>query len=60
MTFEKADYYRYRRIIRLIKSLEDEEEKNRRLDELRSNIEKMRKEALKEEKRQGNWQGPIL
>ena len=54
MTFEKADYYRYRRIIRLIKSLEDEEEKNRRLDELRSNIEKMRKEALKEEKRQGN------
>lgn len=54
MTLEKADYYRYRRIIRLIKSLEDEEEKNRRLDELRSNIEKMRKETLKEEKRQGN------
>lgn len=54
MIFEKADYYRYRRIIRLIKSLEDEEEKNRRLDELRSDLENMRKEALKEEKRQSN------
>lgn len=46
----KADFYRLRRIIRHIKSLEDEEEKNRRLANLRRDLEKMRNEALKGEK----------
>lgn len=50
MNFEKADFYRYRRIIRLIKNLDDEAEKNRRLGEIRAELEKMRTEALKEEK----------
>lgn len=52
MNFEKADFYRYRRIIRLIKNLDDEAEKNRRLGEIRAELEKMRDEALKEEKGQ--------
>lgn len=46
----KADFYRFRRIIRQIKSMEDEEEKNRRLAALRRELEKMRDEALEEEK----------
>lgn len=46
----KAEFYRLRRIIRHIKSLEDEEEKNRRLANLRRDLEKMRNEALKREK----------
>lgn len=46
----KAEFYRYRRIIRQIKSLADEEEKNRRLAALRRDLEKMRNKALKEEK----------
>jgi len=46
----KAEFYRLRRIIRHIKSLEDEEEKNRRLANLRRELEKMRNEALKREK----------
>ena len=46
----KAEFYRYRRIIRQIKSLADEEEKNRRLAALKRELEKMRDEALKEEK----------
>lgn len=45
-----ADFYRYRRIIRQIKSLADEEEKNRRLAALKRDLEKMRVEAIKEEK----------
>lgn len=47
---EIAEFYRYRRIIRQIKSLEDEEEKNRRLAALKKELEKMKDEALKEEK----------
>ena len=43
----KAEFYRLRRIIRHIKSLEDEEEKNRRLANLRRELENMRNEALK-------------
>ena len=50
MKMGKVDFYRYRRIIRQIKSLEDEEEKNRRLTALRKDLEKMRAEALKEER----------
>lgn len=50
MSIEKAEFYRIRRVIRLIKNMEDEEEKNRRLGELRVDLEKMRKAALKEEK----------
>lgn len=46
----KAEFYRLRRIIRHIKSLEDDEEKNRRLANLRRDLEKMRNEALKREK----------
>lgn len=46
----KAEFYRLRRIIRHIKSLEDEVEKNRRLANLRRDLEKMRNEALKREK----------
>ena len=46
----KAEFYRLRRIIRHIKSLEDEEEKNRRLANLRRELEKIRNEALKREK----------
>lgn len=46
----KAEFYRYRRIIRQIKSMEDEEEKNRRLAALRNELEKMRDEVLIEEK----------
>lgn len=46
----KAEFYRLRRIIRHIKSLEDEEEKNRRLANLRRDLEKMRNEVLKGEK----------
>lgn len=45
-----AEFYRYRRIIRQIKSLADEEEKNRRLAALKRDLEKMRVEALMEEK----------
>lgn len=50
MKMEKAEFYRYRRIIRQIKSLADEEEKNRRLAALKRELEKMRDQALKEEK----------
>ena len=50
MKMRKADFYRFRRIIRQIKSLEDEKEKNRRLAALKRELEKMRDEALKEEK----------
>lgn len=46
----KAEFYRFRRIIRQIKSMEDEEEKNRRLAALKRDLKKMRDEALKEEK----------
>ena len=46
----KEEFYRLRRIIRHIKSLEDEEEKNRRLANLRRELENMRNEALKREK----------
>lgn len=52
MKFEKADFYRLKRTIKHIKSLEDEAEKNRRLADLREKLEKMKAEALKEEKGQ--------
>ena len=50
MKMERVEFYRLRRIIRYIKSLEDEEEKNRRLAALRKDLEKMKAEALKEER----------
>lgn len=50
MKKRNAEFYRYRRIIRQIKSLADEEEKNRRLAALKTDLEKMRVEAIKEEK----------
>lgn len=50
MKMQEAEFYRFRRIIRQIKSLEDVKEKNSRLAALRRELEKMRDEALKEEK----------
>lgn len=50
MKMQEAEFYRFRRIIRQIKSMEDEKEKNRRLAALKRDLEKMRDEALKEEK----------
>lgn len=48
MKMQEAEFYRFRRIIRQIKSLEDAKEKNRRLVALKREIEKMRDEAIAE------------
>ena len=50
MKMQEAEFYRFRRLIRQIKSLEDAKEKNRRLASLRRELENMRDEALMEEK----------
>lgn len=51
MTFEKAEIYRLRRMIRLVKKMEDEKERERRLAGLRAKIEQLLEEALELEKR---------
>lgn len=54
MTIKNADIYRIKRTIRLIKSLENEEEKQMRLDMVRAKIEKMIEDELAEQRKSRN------